>query len=347
VLYRPAPASEIPLPAFEWRVLARRAIVPTGLAAVVVAALLAAGGPLGAFADAFSRALAADPLWVLAAAVFELLSFVGYIALMWLVAGRADERIGARASAQITLAGAAATRLLPTAGAGGAALTLWLLSRLGLGGRRAARTLVAFLVLLYAVFLAAIVAAGSLLALGIAAGHGPAALSAIPAAAALAGIATALAIARRHRPALAAPARPGRPALARLRAGAHLLAGGVHDALGLVRAPDVRLLGALAWWAFDAAVLWAMLEAFGQPPGLAVVAIAYFVGQVGNVLPIPGAVSGGIFGVLTAFGVAPDLALTSVLAYRSIAIWLPGAVGLAALPGLRSTLARWKPAPQH
>jgi uncharacterized membrane protein YbhN (UPF0104 family) len=275
--------------------------------------------------------------------VFELLSFAGYMALLWLVAGGAEKRIGARESAQITLAGAAATRLLPTAGAGGAALTLWLLSRAGLGGRRAARTLVAFLVLLYAVFLAAIAVSGLLLVLGVAAGSGPAALSAVPAAAASLGIVTALVIAYRHRE--AAATRPAGSAPGRLREGAHLLAAGVHDALVLVRSLDARLAGALAWWAFDAAVLWAMLEAFGQPPGLAVVALAYFVGQVGNTLPIPGAVSGGILGILTAFGVAPDLALTSVLAYRSIAIWLPGAAGLAALPGLRSTLGRWSADP--
>jgi hypothetical protein len=45
--------------------------------------------------------------------------------------------------------------------------------------------------------------------------------------------------------------------------------------------------------------------------------------------------------VLLAFGVEADLALASVLAYRAIAIWLPAPIGLAALPGLRRTIARW------
>ena len=49
-----------------------------------------------------------------------------------LVAGAATPRVGRRESAQITLVGAAATRLLPTAGAGGAATTLWSLRRAGL-----------------------------------------------------------------------------------------------------------------------------------------------------------------------------------------------------------------------
>jgi hypothetical protein len=119
------------------------------------------------------------------------------------------------------------------------------------------------------------------------------------------------------------------------------LGGAVRDAMGLLRRGDARLLGAPAWWAFDAAVLYAMLHAFGAPPALAVVVLGYFVGQVANTIPIPGAVSGGMVGVLLAFGVQADLALTSVLAYRAIAIWLPTPIGLAALGGLRRTIARW------
>jgi hypothetical protein len=69
--------------------------------------------------------------------------------------------------------------------------------------------------------------------------------------------------------------------------------------------------------------------------------LAYFVGQVGNTIPIPGAVSGGIVGVLVAFAVPADLALVSVLAYRAIAIWLPAPIGLVALGALRRTMARW------
>jgi hypothetical protein len=128
----------------------------------------------------------------------------------------------------------------------------------------------------------------------------------------------------------------------RARAGAALVADAVRDATRLVRSGNVRLAGAAAYWLFDAAVLWAMLNAFGSPPALAVVALAYFVGQAANTLPIPGSVSGGIAGVLIAFGVPAGLALPSVLAYRTIAVWLPTPVAVAAVPGLRSTIARWR-----
>jgi uncharacterized membrane protein YbhN (UPF0104 family) len=281
----------------------------------------------------------ADPRWVVAAAVFELLSFAGYVALLWLVAGRATPKIGVRESVEVTLGGAAATRLMPTGGVGGAALTLWALRRTGLDARRAGRTLLAFLVVLYAVFLGSIVVAGSLLAFGVVDAHGPLALTALPAVAASAGIAIPLALGLRHR------ARGGGERVAprtRLRSAAGLLGEATDDALRFVGSGDPRLLGALAWWAFDAAVLWAMLDAFGAPVPAVVVVLAYFVGQAGNLVPIPGAVSGGIAGVLLAFGLDADLAIVSVLGYRAVAIWLPAPIGLAALASLRTTMARWQ-----
>ena len=342
-----APAPDLALPALDLRVLARRAAVPAALVAVAAVAVIVAGGPLGTVADALSRPLAADPRWVGAAAGFELVSFAGYVTLLWLVGSRATPRLGFRASAEVTLSGAAATRLLPTGGVGGAALTVWAFRHAGLSSRDATRTLMAFLVVLYSVFFASIVVAGGALALGLAHGDGPLALSAAPAAAAALAIAAALAFALR-RPAAAdalvdAPAGAPRSVRARhaLRSTPGVLGAAVRDAVGVVRSRDVRLLGALAWWGFDAAVLWAMLHALGAPPALAVVALAYFVGQVANTIPLPGAVSGGMVGVLIAFGVETDLALASVLGYRAVAAWLPAPFGLAALGGLRRTVARW------
>jgi uncharacterized membrane protein YbhN (UPF0104 family) len=295
--------------------------------------------------------LSVNPAWAAVAVVLECASLAGYVGLLSLVAGRAAPRVGLQESAQITFAGAAATRLLPTAGAGGLALALWALRQAGLRSRAATRTLLAFLVVLYSVFLAAIVLSGAALALGLVANHGPAELSAIPAAAAALGIGLSLAFAARRGVRADADASddldrneqgPGRAPRARLAAMARLLGDAVRDALRLIRTGDARLAGAIAYWAFDAAVLWAMLHAFGAPPAVPVIVLAYFVGQVANTLPIPGSVSGGIAGVLIAFGVAPALALPAVLAYRTVAIWLPTPAAIAAVPALRSTIARWR-----
>src|SRR4051794_31227944 len=169
------------------------AVLAAGAAAVVVAPGIAAK-----FGDALVRALHADPGWVIGGIGFELVSFAGYIALFWHIASRATPRIGLRASGEIALASTAATRLLPTAGAGGAALTFWSLRRAGQDSRQATRTLLSFLVVLYSVFLRSLAVAGLLLVTDAAPGHVPAELAAVPAGAGLLGIALALAFALRQ-----------------------------------------------------------------------------------------------------------------------------------------------------
>ena len=289
-------------------------------------------GRSGVLTDALNRALAADPRWIGVAAVAEVLSFTGYVALFWFVGRRATRRLDLRASAEVTMAGAAATRLLPTGGAGGAALT-------AVGARphrprhaRAAGTSSSpSWSCVYAVFLAGIALSGAAIALGLAGARRNATVAAVAA-----GL-PAGAMHRRRR-ARAARRRPG-PAGSPARGGA--LGAAVRTATGMLRGADPRLLGAPAWWIFDGMVLWATFHTLGEPPALAILAFAYLAGQVGNMVPIPGAVSGGMVGTLLAFGVEADLALSAVLAYRAIAIWLPAPVGLVALGALRARIARW------
>lgn len=333
--------SEPALPPLDVRALARRTAVPALAAVAAVTVVVLAGGRINDLADALRRVVDLSPAWLTVGLVFECVSLAGYVGLLWLVAGRASRRVGVRESAQITFAGAAATRLLPTAGAGGAALTVWALRRAGLGSLAAARTLLAFFVVLYSVFLASIVLSGAALALGLVGSHGPIAVSAIPAAAATVGIGLGLTLAYRSRGETVVDSGADRRPRARVRTGAQLLGHAVRDALALVRSGDARLAGAIAYWMFDAAVLWAMLHAFGSPPALPVVALAYFVGQVANTVPLPGTVSGGMAGVLIAFGVSAGLALPAVLAYRTVAVWLPSPAAVASLPGLRATISRW------
>ena len=176
-ILRVMPVEDLTLGTPDLRALARRAALPAAAAAALVIAVVVLGGPLQAFADALKRALDADPRWVVAAAAFELLSFGGYIALLWLVGHRASSRLGLRETTQITLGGAAATRLLPTAGAGGAALTLWALRRSGMTTRSATRTLLTFLVLMYSIFLLSVAVTGYVDALE----GEPLALTALPA----------------------------------------------------------------------------------------------------------------------------------------------------------------------
>jgi uncharacterized membrane protein YbhN (UPF0104 family) len=338
-------AVDLALPALDVRALVRRAALPAAFALAGVGALLVAQTRIHAVSDALTRGLAISPGWAAVAVVFECASIAGYVGLLSLVAGRASPRVGVRESAQITLAGAAATRLLPTAGAGGLALGFWALRQAGLRMQAATRTLLAFLVVLYSVFLGAVLFSGTALAVGLVTDHGPVELSAIPAAVAALAIVAAVALAA-HRgtepDAGTHDAPDGAQRGSRITMSAQVVGDGVRDALGLVRSGDARLAGAVAYWAFDAAVLWAMLHAFGSSPALPVIVLAYFVGQVANTLPIPGSVSGGIAGVLIAFGVAPSVAVPAVLAYRTVAVWLPIPAAIAAVPALRATVARWR-----
>jgi hypothetical protein len=120
---------------------------------------------------------------------------------------------------------------------------------------------------------------------------------------------------------------------------------GVRDARALIRRGNPGLLGALMWWGFDIAVLWACFEAFGDAPPAAVLVVAFFVGTLANTLPLPGGiggVEGGMVGALVAFGTDPGLALLAVLGYRVFAFWLPIAPGVLAYLDLRRIVARWE-----
>ena len=73
--------------------------------------------------------------------------------------------------------------------------------------------------------------------------------------------------------------------------------------------------------------------------------MSYFVGMLGNLLPLPGGlggVEGGMIGAFAAFGVDFNLALLSVLSYRAISFWLPTLPGAIAYFQLRRTVARWR-----
>ena len=93
--------------------------------------------------------------------------------------------------------------------------------------------------------------------------------------------------------------------------------------------------------------LWACFHAFGYSPPPAVIVMAYFVGWIGNTLPLPGGiggVEGGLIGAFTAFGVSVQAAVVAVLAYRAFSFWLPTLPGAVAYFQLRRTVRGWEAA---
>jgi uncharacterized protein (TIRG00374 family) len=301
--------------------------------------------------DTWNRIEHGNAWWFAVSAVFEVLSFAGYIVLFRTVFVRPPSRIDWRESYEITMAGLAATRLFASAGAGGIALTGWALRRSGLDARIAACRLVAFYALLYAVFMGTLVVDGVGLYLGVIPNHGaPFAITVIPAifGAAVIGIFLAVSLVPGDFDRLVARGADGPRWYSRvarkLAALPATAATGVRTAIDLVRTRNPMLLGAIAWWSFDICVLWACFHAFGASPPKGVIVMAYFVGMFGNTLPLPGGiggVDGGMIGAFAAFGVNAQVAIVAVLAYRAFAFWLPTLPGAVAYLQLRRTVHRW------
>jgi uncharacterized protein (TIRG00374 family) len=300
--------------------------------------------------DTWNRLQHGDVVWLALAALLEVCSFFGYIALFRLVFVRGEGRIDWKASYQITMAGLAATRLFASAGAGGIALTAWAVRRSGMEPRVVACRMIAFLALLYGVYMLALVASGLGLYFGIFAGPEPFALTVIPAVFGAGVIALFLAVSLvpgdfdRLVTRWTHDGRFGR-LVSRLATAPAAAASGIRTAIDLVRARNPSVLGAVAWWGFDISVLWACFHAFGGSPPTAVLVMSYFLGMLGNALPLPGGiggVDGGMIGAFTAFGVPFQLAVVSVLAYRGFAFWLPTLPGAVAYFQLRRTVAKWR-----
>jgi uncharacterized protein (TIRG00374 family) len=281
-----------------------------------------------------------DFWWLALGVVFEAISLFGGIVLFRGVYGRPDNRIGWRASYLITMAGTATTKIVATAGAGGIALTVWALHGYGLSGADVASGIVCYELLTYAVYMGAIAVVGYGLWLGVFSGPAPVALTLVPAVMATAVILIVLSMQLVNGPSerflkRRAQRSSGRAAGWWRRAAAlpRTIRTGLARAIDMVKRRDRAVLGALAVWGFDIAVLWASFRAFGPSPPGAVIVMSYYLGTLGNALPLPGGIGGveaGMIGAFVAFGVPARLAVLAVLAYRTISYWLPTIPGAIA-----------------
>jgi uncharacterized protein (TIRG00374 family) len=307
---------------------------------------------LAGLEDTWHRIENGSPYWMFLALLFGVGMFAGYVAMFRGIFLRAGaERIDWKASYQITMAGLAASRIFAAGGAGGLVLTAWALRRAGLSRRLVADKTLTFLILTYLPYMAALVVCGLGLRLGLFNGEAPFGLTVVPAVIAVIltaiGVSTALVPTDLQRRLEGFASQGGRIArwaqrLANLPAAA---SAGMRDALQHIRHPDPALAGAVLFWAFQVAVLWAAFRAFGDAPPLAVLTQAFFVGMFGNLLPMPGGVGGvegGMIAALAAFGVDAGQAVVAVLLFRAVTFWLPMIPGVVAYFQLRRTVERWR-----
>jgi uncharacterized membrane protein YbhN (UPF0104 family) len=272
--------------------------------------------------------------WLVLGVGLELLSCASYVLVFRAVF---CTRMSWRTSTEIGLSEQAANSLLSVGGAGGLALGAWILRRGGLPAAQIGRRTVAFFLLTSLANVGFLALGGLALASGLMSGPSDPLLGAIPVVVGIGAVALALSA--------GAAARALGPNSARPRVHAILTAigDGVVEAVGLLRSPAV-ILGSAGYMLFDVAVLGVCFPAFGNPlPPLDTLLLAYIIGQLGGLVPLPGGIGGldlGLIGALVLYGVDATDAAVAVLAYRGILLAVPAAIGLPALAILQRRLRK-------
>jgi uncharacterized membrane protein YbhN (UPF0104 family) len=318
---------------FAPRRLVRHALQVVGL--IVVLVLIAVLTPgLDDVREMLGRA---DAGWVALGVLFELLSCASYVLMFRPIFCRA---LGWRSSWEIAGSELAVGSIVPASGAAGVALGAWVLRRGGMPAGKIARRSVAFLLIKSSVNFVAVAVIGVAMALGLGP-HRSLWLTAFPAALSVAAIALVAAV-----PRLGPGLRDDGGSKLRRALGAtrRALVGGTAEAVEIVRARDpLVLVGAIGYWAWDNAVLWATFHAVGASVPLTVVLMGYLIGQLGGLLPIPGGVGGidgGLIGTLVVYGAPGAATAAAVLLYRVILFWIPLLTGAVAFSSLRRALAQ-------
>jgi uncharacterized protein (TIRG00374 family) len=306
-------------------VIVRAAGLVALVGAVVLAIDLLVPGAGARLADA-------DPAWLALAVALEALALAGYVALFHAVFARPPHRLRLRRSAEIALGELAGFALVP-AGAGGPAVRFWALRGGGMPWPAIGARSVTYGVLFNVPYLLAALVFGLGVLTGVVPGHAPTAVALAPLGVILLTVALVLAaLAARRASWLNGPRRWKRITREVLQ----IFPQGLRDVRLHARHP-LGPAGALVYWAGDCAVLWAAFEACGGSPALGVIVLAYMLGQLGNLLPLPGGVGGVepvMLGIFVASGVDAGLAGAAIACYRAVALGLQTLTGVASVASL-------------
>jgi uncharacterized membrane protein YbhN (UPF0104 family) len=271
--------------------------------------------------------------WLLAGVGLEILSCLGYVIAFLQVFERAPIRFGARVALSELAFGAAVS----LGGAGSIAVGAWLLvERGGEPTRIAERSAVLFLIT-SAVNVVTLVAAGLALALGVLPGSGNPWLSIAPAAVGTGAFVLFLGLPRVTER-LAARRKPGK-----MRTVLTETATSIRLTEQVLFRRDWRIIGAIAFLWCDIAVLVCCFAAAGVVPPLATIVLAYQIGYMSNLIPIPGGIGvldGSVVGMFVLYGTSATLATAATVVYHAIALWIPAMWGTAAFVILRRTRNR-------
>src|SRR6202011_3410015 len=176
--------------------------------------------------------------------------------------------------------------------------------------------------------------------MGVVAGRGSAVLTLVPAlitalGVLLVGVSPALLRALGQRGAHARrDSWSGRARLA-LRAGLTAVADGVDQAIALLRSHSAGVIvGSSSYMAFDIAALGFGFAATGHVPAFGTLVLGYLIGQLGNLVPLPGGIGGtegALIGVFALYGVNVAEATAAVFTYRLFQLVVAALLGAAAV----------------
>lgn len=266
--------------------------------------------------------------WVIAAVALELGSCLGYVFVFRHFFPEPSRNRSRRVAWMAMGAGA----VLPGGNISSAAATGLLLRRSGVGVKQLIERCAALLCLLTALGFALNGAAGLLLLAQVPDGPGDVLHTLGPVAVSVFVLSSAAL-------AMVANRRLGERSPRFLRG----VAAGLEGAWTTILHPSWRLLGALAFLCLDMGALWAACAATGHRLGFLAVLIAYCIGYLTTLIPMPaglGVLDSGLAGSLVLYGLPPTVSVGAVLVYHAISIWVPGTGGLIAWLPARRRAAR-------
>ncbi len=315
------------------------------ITAIIVLVVIAVGAVPG-LDEVRARLEHTDAIWIVTLGLAEVGSCAGYVLVF---RSTFCSQMSWRLSGDIALSELAANSLLPAGGAGGLALGVWALRQAGMPTGHIARRSVAFFVVTSAANFFTVVLVGIGVYVGVLAGKDSAVLTLVPALITALGI-LLVAVSPRllralgERGAGATSERWTGRLWISLRASLTAAADGVEQAIALLRSHSFGVsVGSFAYMAFDIAALGCGFAAVGNVPPFGTLVLGYLIGQLGNLVPLPGGVGGtegALIGVFALYGVNLTDATAAVLAYRLFQLLIPALLGAPAFVLLRRRLAR-------
>jgi uncharacterized membrane protein YbhN (UPF0104 family) len=257
--------------------------------------------------------------WVVLAVGLEALSCVGYILAFLQVFDRAPIRFGARV-AMTELAFGAAVSL---GGAGSVAVGAWLLVERGAKPSRVAERSAVLFLLTSAINVITLAVAGLGVWVGILPGKKDQLLSLLPGAVGVVVFLAFLAI-----PPIADRISEGHTS--RLSHWLKITGETIRATANVLFRWDWRIVGAIGYLWFDIAVLWVCFHAIGHAPPIATVVLAYQIGYLSNLIPVPGGIGvldGSFVGMFVLYGVNDTMATSATIVYHAISLWVPAMWG--------------------